>query len=45
MHRVDTFSEEHHVIAVGARDFDVSILPLVVFVVTPTVPSITFADR
>ena len=45
MHRVDTFSEEHHVVAVGARDFDVSILPLAVFKVAPTVPHITLADR
>ena len=45
MHRVDTFSEEHHVVAVGAGDFDVSILPLVVAIVAPTFPHITLADR
>ena len=45
MHRVDTFSEEHHVVAVGAGDFDVSILPLVVVIVAPAGPPHTFADR
>ena len=45
MHRVNTFSEEHHVVAVRAGDFDVSILPLVVVKVAPAVPPITLADR